>query len=443
VTLILAGQGPAAIELPPVQTLVPGLSSGQGDKPARSQLEKALAIFEKGQFDQCLQLLQEAKKQQPDLSPPRLILAQLFLSANRIAEGRENLELLAVENPNCPDLYVLFGQLALNQGSQTAADLFFEKAAVLPVPETWTMQRKRQHGIQIAEGRAAVARRRENWQAAYDALSTWLKLEPSNGRARERYAHALFKLGKATEAYKELQHAVKDDETLQPASLSMGWWYEEKGDHTTALKWMAYAVKLNPKNPKARQACAAVLLGQDKVQQAKAQADIAGGLDPDSKSIKMLRGLIARALGQYPDAEEIFVSLYRLSPADFEISNQLALALAEQGEESKQRQALELAEANLRRYADDPKALSTLGWVYYRLGRPAEAEQKLQAAASAGPVGAETSYFLARVLSEQGRADQAAKARQKLQAAIADTGIFVLRNEARQWLKQQRSDSSN
>ena len=40
-------------------------------------------------------------------------------------------------------------------------------------------------------------------------------------------------------------------------------------------------------------------------------------------------------------------------------------------------------------------------------------------------------------------AHQAAKARQKLQSAIADSGIFVLRNEARRWLKQQGSDSSN
>jgi len=443
VTLILAAEGPAAIELPPIQTLVPGLSSGRRDNPAGYQLEKAVESFEKGQFDQCLRLLQEAKKQQPELSPPRLILARLFLSKNRIAEGRANLERVAVENPNCPNLYVIFGRLASNQGSQTAAELFFEKAAALPAPKTWTMQRKRHLEIQIAEGRAAVAGRRENWKAAYDALSDWLKLEPSNGRARERFARALFKLGETKEAYKELQHAVKDDKTLQSAPLSMGWWYEEEGDHAMALKWMAYAVKLDPENPKARHACAAVLLRQDKVQQAKSQADIAGRLDPDSSSIKLLRGLIARALGQYRDAEEIFLALYRLSPADFQISNQLALALVEQGEESKQHRALELAEANLRRYADDPKALSTLGWVYYRLGKPAEAEQQLQAAASAGPVGPETSYFLARVLTEQGRTDQAAKARQKLQAAIADTGIFVLRNQARQWLKQQRSDSSN
>ena len=53
-------------------------------------------------------------------------------------------------------------------------------------------------------------------------------------------------------------------------------------------------------------------------------------------------------------------------PNDFGARNNLALALVEQDDPAKKQRALDYAEANYRDNKDNPDALSTLGWVYFR-----------------------------------------------------------------------------
>ena len=57
------------------------------------------------------------------------------------------------------------------------------------------------------------------------------------------------------------------------------------------------------------------------------------------------------------------------SPNDFDARNNLALALVEQDQKdpSKGRYAREFAEKNQSEKPNDPNALSTLAWVYFRL----------------------------------------------------------------------------
>jgi predicted Zn-dependent protease len=92
------------------------------------------------------------------------------------------------------------------------------------------------------------------------------------------------------------------------------------------------------------------------------------------KEVKLLRGLIARGLKDYAQAEGYFQTLHQDTPGDLQVTNQLALTLVEQGDKTKQSRALQLVEANARAYPNVPDALAMLGWGYYRLGRIDEAE---------------------------------------------------------------------
>ena len=47
-------------------------------------------------------------------------------------------------------------------------------------------------------------------------------------------------------------------------------------------------------------------------------------------------------------------------------------------DKDKKNRAVQLAEINARQYPRSAAALSTLGWVYYRMGRAADAEQALR-----------------------------------------------------------------
>jgi tetratricopeptide (TPR) repeat protein len=173
------------------------------------------------------------------------------------------------------------------------------------------------------------------------------------------------------------------------------------------------------------------LLQQGRGEQAKAHAEIAAELDPDSKEVRLLRGLIARQFKDYPQAEIHFQALHQKSPGDFSASNQLALTLIEQQDKLKQESALQLAEANGRLHPGSVEALSTLGWVYYRLGRLNDAEQILQSVASGRPLEANTAYYLARVMFDRGKRDTAV---QLFQASIDASANFMYRTEARDWL---------
>ena len=73
-------------------------------------------------------------------------------------------------------------------------------------------------------------------------------------------------------------------------------------------------------------------------------------------------------------------------------------------------------------------ALTTLGWVYHKNGRPLDAERVLRAALSSGPVSSDAAYYLARVLADRGREADVAPL---LKLSLGAPGRFAFRTEAR------------
>src|SRR5205823_1985516 len=97
----------------------------------------------------------------------------------------------------------------------------------------------------------------------------------------------------------------------------------------------------------------------------------------------------------------------------------------------KHRRALQLAESLARIDPNSATALTTLGWVYHRNGRPDDAERALRAALASGTVSAEAPYYLARVLAARGREGEVAPL---LKLCVGAPGRFAFRGEAREWL---------
>ena len=107
------------------------------------------------------------------------------------------------------------------------------------------------------------------------------------------------------------------------------------------------------------------------------------------------------------------------------------MTLAEQDDDVKRRRALELAELSVRQDPNSFEALTTLGMVSYRNKRLDDAAKVLQAVYSSGKANSDAAYFLALVQSEQGHPENVAPL---LKAALGAPGLFVYRNDARQWL---------
>ena len=207
-----------------------------------------------------------------------------------------------------------------------------------------------------------------------------------------------------------------------------------------AKKWIDAALKAAPQDLKTNLFAGQWALETEQFPEARTYAAAAMQIDPKSLDAKILSGLIALFQRDYRAAENYFQAATTQSPRSFAASNNLALALLEQADESKKQRALDYALSNYQQYPKVAEAASTYGWVLYRLGKIDEAEKVFRAMASAGGgFSPDTAYYIARLSVDRGREQDA---QQWLQSALKSTGPFLMRSEAKALLKQlTRSDA--
>ena len=160
---------------------------------------------------------------------------------------------------------------------------------------------------------------------------------------------------------------------------------------------------------------------------AKAAMQIA----PKSSEARFFRGMIALLEKEYEAAEPYLEAAVKRSPGNFPYSNNLVLALIGQEDESKNRRALELAEANVKQYPKSADAAVTYGWVLYKLGRLDDAEKALRGASSIVHSDVDAAYVAARVAIDRGRK---AEAKAMLESALKGAMPFVFRQDAEELL---------
>jgi len=403
------------------------------------EVNEAIKSFQKRDLDTCLQQLAKAVKAHPELPPAHALLAKLALMSNQIALVRPALETAVAQAPDHPEIYILFGNLALLENRATDAALHFEKAKALAAAERWTADQRRRFERFCHQGNALLAESRGDWKAARSALEAWLALEPSNARARQRLGKALFSLDQQDEAYKELQKASQEDKALEPAEVMMGWLFTRAGNLKKAEEWMNYAVKTSPDSLPVQMAITSWLLEQGRADEAQSHAEAAAKLESKSNQVQRLLGLVARERKEYGQSEAIFQAMALESPGDAWVRNELALVLAEQGDDVKRKRALELAELSVRQNPNALDALVTLGTVYYRLKRLDDAEKVLQAVYNSGKANSDTAYILALVKADHGQPDSAPAL---LKTALSAPGLFIYRKDAQQWLDRLTTKSS-
>jgi tetratricopeptide (TPR) repeat protein len=99
-----------------------------------------------------------------------------------------------------------------------------------------------------------------------------------------------------------------------------------------------------------------------------------------------------------------------------------------------------MAEANVAMYRDNntvgPNALTTLAWIYYRLGRREDAEKLFARVTQSNTLPTDGAYYLARVLADRGDAD---KARSILEQVLAGEPFFATRADAVDLLEKLKS----
>jgi len=421
----------AAADAAPIVDSAPGEAiSGLSVPEQMPEIASAIESFQAGRIEECLRHLEAARKKRASLSPPKVTLAKLFFSANRVPQGRLALEQAVIESGSDPEVYLLFAKLALLEGQLTSAELQLNKAASLAPPAAWSDEQKRALKGQCYSGLAAVAEQRRNWKSAVEWLEKALALNAKDSVERRRLARALFASAQAQAAYKQLQQASQDDPAIDPAPVMLASLYANEGQDEQARKWFDFAVKTLPNDPRVYLAYAGWLFLQGDGHAAQQQVDAAqrAGADVKSRDYRVMAGAVARLQKDDARAEQLFQQAFDENPNDADVVNQLALSLVEQDDKEKRQRALQMAELNARQYPRNGEVLATLGWVYYRLDRKEDAERVLRTAISGGQATYDTIYFLAVVLADRGADTKEVKS--MLTAAVGARGRFVFRKDA-------------
>jgi tetratricopeptide (TPR) repeat protein len=241
----------------------------------------------------------------------------------------------------------------------------------------------------------------------------------------------LFHLGKESEALEQFKEARKlDSKAIQP-ELALARLYDEDRKRDVAKKWIESALKTAPDDVGVLLAASQWYLGQNDLKLAQTTTDRALKIDPKSLDGKIVRGVIARVARDYPTAEKFFNEAHIQSPGNFAASNSLALVLVESSDKEEQQRALEMAEANAARYRDNSpqqvNALTTLAWVYYKLGRREDAEKILDQIARNNALTNDGAYYVAKLLADRGEKD---RARSILEEVLTNEAVFATRPDA-------------
>jgi tetratricopeptide (TPR) repeat protein len=410
------------------QTLV---GKAVSDDAQYADINAAIGRFRERDINGCRALLERAKSNNPKLPPPGVMMAVLWLSVNQLGPARAELEDTAVKFPGDPEPYLVLGDLAFQERRITDADVLFVKGAELTAAFTENSKRKRDFEIRCHAGSGAVAEARKQWAAAQKHLSGWLELDPDNSSAHQRLGIVLFQIGKPKEALEQFREARKlDDKAVHP-ELAMARLYDDAKQRDTARQLIEQAVKASPQDAGVLLASSQWYLGQNDLAGATKLADDALRLDSKSLEGKVVRGAIARVARDYDTAQRFFNEAHVQSPGNFPASNSLALVLVEADDKESQQRALEMAQANVAMHREGSphqvNALTTLAWVYYKLGRREDAEKILAEISQNNQLTTDGAYYVAKLLADRGEKD---RARKILEEVLANDAMFATRADA-------------
>ena len=402
------------------------------------EIADAVAKFNVGDVSGALDALRQAVKTHPELPPAQVIMAQLYMRAQQGKAAQEALQRATQETPNDPEAYIMLGRGALQANRLTEAESVLKKAEALLKDFKGTQDRKTNLSVVTHSLLAQLDMSQKNYAGAQSQLDALLTLKPDNSHARVMLARSLFEQEKYQEATDELKKAATDDEKILTPAAILATWYEEKGDRKKAAELMTAALNEKPKDLNTRLAAAQWAFNAKELSEASKQAAIARQIDPNSLAAKIVSGNIAIFQKDYPAAEEFLKDAHLQSPSNFTATNNLALALAEQDDEAKKRQAVEFANINARLYPKQTEPWSTLGWTFYQLGRLDEAERALRQAAQFKRLSPDTAYYIARVDADRGRKDEAVKILEK--AVQSTSASFSKREEAEALLAELKKE---
>ena len=411
-------------------------SGTPGAGGTEAKYKEAFEKFSRSDIAGALDDLNRMAADDPMMIPPRLILAQWFTQAKNPSAVRLSLEKAVEETPDDPEAYILLAENALRQGEWAAADLLLGQAEILLEEEDTVPNPQRRHGLTVSlrKNEVVLCQARENYSAMQRYLADLWKLGEKTPETCKMIGVSYFHLGDTAKARQWFAQGYKiSPETELTADEMMARLYLAAGDRPRAQEALDAALAADPDSHAALNLSLVLALGSGDAARVKGHADRLRAADPHDPAAVKTCGIAALYLADYARAEALFREGLRRQPDNGEMQNGLVLALSEQNDPEKIRQAVQIATVNQQRQSDNREYLATLGWALFKAGETDRALEVLQHTAADGKVNSQTAYYLGEVLNAKGRTDDA---KRMLGAALSGTAPFAKRAAAEELLKK-------
>mgnify|MGYP006272447125 CR=1 FL=1 len=429
IVMLFAGEAPAQVT---VQTII---GRAVTDDTHTAEVNNAITRFRDRDIDGARNVLERVHSEDPKVPPPGVMMASLWLAANQVPAARRDLDVTVATFPEDPEAYLVLADLDFQDRRITEAALLFERATQLTEKFDANAKRKRDFQIRCAAGTAAVCEARGEWDAALAQIEKWVEIDPDSAGARQRLANTLFHLDRADESLAAFREARKLDPAIRQPEMLLASLFDQEKQPEKARELVVAAVKSAGDDVGVRIGAANWFLVHGDVAAARENADVALELDPKNLEARLVGGTIARVSRDFVTATRFFEEAHAQSPRNYPASDSLALVLAESSDKDDVQRALEIAETNYAMVKDNAQlqipAASTVAWVYYKLGRMADAEKILAQVAQNNALNADSAYYIARILVDKGEKDEA---KRLLEQVTANEAMFANRGAAEELL---------
>lgn len=437
IAVVFGGQASAQVT---VQTII---GRAVTDDTHTADVNNAITRFRERDVDGARNVLERIHAEDPKVPPPGVMMATLWLAANQAPAARRDLDVTVAKYPDDPEAYLVLADLDFQDRRVTEAALLFERATTLTEKFDSNAKRKRDFQIRCEAGTAAVCEARGEWDQALAHIERWVEIDPDSAGARQRLANTLFQLERPEESLAAFKEARKLDPAIRQPEMLLASLYDQTKQPEKARELVEAAVKEAGDDAGVRIAAANWFLVHGDVAAARANADAAMELDPKSLEGRLVSGTIARVGRDFATATRFFEEAHAQSPRSYPASESLALVLAESDDKDDVQRALEIAETNFAMVKDNAQlqipAATTMAWVYYKLGRMADAEKILAQVAQNNALNADGAYYIARILVDKGEKEQA---KRLLEQVTANEAMFANRGAAEELLSTLREGAA-
>ncbi len=231
-------------------------------------------------------LYEDTLAKAPANARARALLAEYYVRAGRISDGRRALEQAIATQPGVPEMHNNLGNLCLHQGDLEAAVRHFEAALALePEDPEFTNNL----------GNALVRAGRLDDGIAY--LEVAVKIAPAMPAPAYNLASAYAQAGRTEEAIRLLRRLIERDSGDTSAHNLLGHALSSAGQRTEGIAHLREAVRLAPGNADYHNLLGAALGRAGQVREALAEFEATLRIDPHHASAAKNAALARRRLG--------------------------------------------------------------------------------------------------------------------------------------------------